>query len=65
MRSIARSREKNINGRIKAFKILNSHYRGELNKHYLFFYSVAIMTKIDINNGNTLFQINYNDNLYP
>ena len=62
MRSIARSRHENINGQIKAFKILNSHYRGKLNKHYLFFYSVAIMTQIDINNGNKLFQINYNNN---
>lgn len=65
MRSIARSRHEIFNSRVKRFKILSTTYRGEISKHYLYFYTVAIMCQIEISTGKKLFQINYDDNKYP
>ena len=50
-----------FNARIKNFNILASKYRGNLHFHHYVFHSVVNMLQLDIEVGNRMFQINYND----
>ena len=63
MQSVARSRHETVNARFKKFAILATAYRGDLNNHYYFFTSIAIMCQIAIDNGHKLFQLNFADNV--
>ena len=40
---------------------MEDRYRGELSKHYLIFHSIVNILQIEINCGNKLFQVKYND----
>ena len=61
MKKVARSRHETFNARIKNFNILASKYRGNLHFHHYVFHSVVNMLQLDIEVGNRMFQINYND----
>lgn len=64
MQQVARSRHETVNARFKKFKLLSTPYRGDINKHYYFFTAIAVIIQVSINNGNKLFQINYDDTVY-
>jgi len=61
MQSVARSRHETVNSRFKKFKILSDKYRGKLDKHNYVFMAIAVLTQVEIDSGNKLFQIDYND----
>ena len=61
MKSKVRARHEHINSRIKRFSILSTRFRAGLDKHWIVFHSIVNMLQIDIQIGNCLYQIEYND----
>ena len=61
MKSQVRARHEHINSRIKKFRILSTRFRAELQKHWMVFHSIVNIIQIDIELGNPLYQVEYND----
>ena len=61
MAGTARSRHETVNGRFKSFAVLTKSFRHELAKHSACFRAVAVVTQLNISNGNPVFQVEYND----
>ena len=61
MQSRARYRHETINGRFKTWQILKNTYRHDLSRHGEVFRAIAIITQIGIENGEPLFQVEYED----
>jgi hypothetical protein len=66
--AFVRRRHETINKRFKQWGILKQVYRGDLSKHGTAFRVCAIITQLAIENGEPLFQVDYEDpdfdNLY-
>lgn len=66
--AFVRRRHETINKRFKQWGILKQVYRGDIAKHGQVFRLVAIVTQLAIENGEPLFQVDYQDpdwdNLY-
>lgn len=60
-----RSRQETVNRRFKQWKILHDVYRGDLTMHRDIFAAIAVITQLAINNGEKLFQVEYNDGPTP
>ena len=61
VKKVARTRHETFNSRNKNLKLIEDRYRGELSKYYLIFHSIVNILQIEINCGNKLFQVKYND----
>lgn len=61
MAGTARARHETVNGRFKIFAVLTKSFRHELVKHSACFRAVAVVTQLNIENGNPLFQVEYSD----
>ena len=53
-----RARQETINKRMKQFGILNHVYRHDINDHMSVFHAVAVLTQLEMINGQPLFEIN-------
>ena len=51
------ARHETVNSRIKQFKILTESFRHNLSLHPICFHAIANIVQIQINSGETLFQI--------
>lgn len=63
MQAIARSRHETCNARFKMWGALNQCFRHDRLKHGDVFRACAVLTQLSIENGETLFQVEYNDNI--
>lgn len=45
---LVRARHETLNGRIKTFKSMDSSWRHDLNKHSLCFYSILVISEINL-----------------
>ena len=61
MQSRVRSRHETINGRFKTWGILKNTYRHNIRRHGEVFRAIAIITQLGIDNGEPLFQVDYED----
>ena len=52
-----RARHETVNRRFKQWEILKQQFRNEKEKHQMVFYAIAVLTQMDIDNGNVLFSI--------
>ena len=59
MQSIVRCRHETVNKRFKHWKILDTVFRHGMVKHGDVFRAVAVITQLAINDGERLFQVNY------
>jgi DDE superfamily endonuclease len=63
MRSLCRARHETINGRIKIFKVTDTRFRHNLNKHRMCFHTVLIITQMHIMLYDTNFEVFYNEDI--
>jgi hypothetical protein len=61
MQNRVRSRHETLNGRLKNWEILKQPFRHNILDHGDVFRSIAIITQLSIENGEPLFQVDYND----
>ena len=61
MQSRVRSRHEMINARFKTWSILKNTYRHNIRRHGEVFRAIAIVTQLGIDNGEPLFQVDYED----
>ena len=61
IKTVARSRKKTANNRLKIYGILKKAFRHDLTKHSAVFRAVAVITQLNINHGFPLFDVNYVD----
>ncbi len=61
MSAFVRRRQETINKRFKQWGILKHVYRGDFSKHGQVFRVCAIVTQLAIENGEPLFQVDYDD----
>ena len=57
----SRVRHKTVNGRFKNFAVLTKSFRHGLVKHSACFRAVTVVTQLNIENGQPLFQVEYSD----
>jgi hypothetical protein len=55
----ARARQETVNKRFKQFSILRNVFRHDLKKHRFVFRSIVVITQLAINNGETLFGVQF------
>ena len=70
MQTMVRRRHETVNRRFKQFGVLKQKYRHDLRDHGDVFRAVAVVTQLSIQNGEPLFDVDYedpylNDNYYP
>ena len=63
MMSRVGKRQETVNRRFKQWKILKSVFRHDLTMHCRVFSAIAVITQLAIENGEPLFQVDYDDNL--
>ncbi len=61
MQSIVRMRQETINMRLKQWEILKQVYRHDITKHGYVLRAVAVVVQVANENGEPLFQVDYND----
>lgn len=61
MRAIVRLRHETVNKRIKQFACMKQVFRHEINMHSAAFRAVVVVTQLNINNGEHLFHVEYDD----
>ena len=61
MKAKVASRHETINKRMKQFDCLTQPFRHGVDKHASCFRAVAVITQIALQNGEPLFQVEYND----
>ena len=61
MQPIVRMRQETINMRLKQWEILKQVYRHDITKHGYVLRAVAVVVQVAIENGEPLFQVDYND----
>lgn len=61
MKKDVASRHETVNQRLKLYTCLVDRFRHGVEKHAACFRAVAVMTQIAIENGEPLFDVNYND----
>ncbi len=54
------ARHETINGRLKAFAVLNSDFRHSLDMHHLCFYACATLVQVRIIRGDYLYEVDHN-----
>lgn len=57
----ARSRQETVNNRFKMWAILKGTFRADILKHGDVFRAIAVITQIEIENGQPLFSVHYDD----
>jgi hypothetical protein len=65
MKSIVRARHEGVNARIKKFKILSTRFRNQLKYHYMVFHAIVNVLQLEIENGTTMYEVYYDDNVVP
>jgi hypothetical protein len=65
MKSIVRARHESVNARIKKFKILSTPFRNQLKLHYMVFHTIVNVLQMEIESGNTMYDVYYDDSLVP
>ena len=58
------SRHETVNKRFKIFQCLVHRFRHDVVKYTICFRAIAVITQLGIENGEPLFQVNYNDRDY-
>lgn len=58
----ARSRQETVNNRFKMWAILKGTFRHDIGKHGDAFRAIAVITQVEIENGQPLFPVHYDDN---
>jgi len=61
MQARVRSRHETFNGRIKNWGILEQVYRHDITSHGTVLYACAVITQLAIDNGEILFEVEYED----
>ena len=61
IQAIVRMRQETINMRLKQWEILKQVYRHDITKHGYVLRAVAVVVQVAIENGEPLFQVDYND----
>ena len=61
MQAIARNRQETVNNRFKNWGILRQLYCHDILKHGSVFEAIVVLTEVAIENGEKLFDINYED----
>ena len=61
LQSTVRARHETVNKRFKQWEALSGVFRHPLHKFSIVFDAVAILTQLSLENGEPLFQVNYND----
>jgi hypothetical protein len=65
MQSTIRSRHKTLNWRFKFWEILKQPFRHDtITQHGTIFWAIAIIIQVAIDEGATLFSVEYNDVYY-
>ena len=59
--ALIRARHETVNGRFKDWRCLKQQWRHSLEKHGAVFRAVAGVVQVAIQNGEQLFQVEYND----
>ena len=59
MKADARDCQETVNERLKTFKILAGTFRHPLLSHFSIFWAVAVITQLNIENGQPLFDVEY------
>lgn len=54
----ARDRHEQVNGRLKTWAILRTHFRHNRHKHHYAFRAVIVIEQLKMENGDRLFQVN-------
>lgn len=63
MKSKVRARHETINGRFKSWGALRARFRHDLVFHSAVFRAVAVITQLEIENGEPLFSVTYSDSI--
>lgn len=63
MKANARGRQEHVNERFKNFDVLNDTFRHGLHRHSSCFRAVAVLTQLNITNGQPLWQVEYYDDI--
>ena len=58
-KSIVRARHETANGRLKQWGCLSNVFRHDILKHQSVLYAVAVITQLETENGEPLFQVDY------
>ena len=61
MQGRVRARHETLNGRLKNWGILSQVYRHNVLQHGMVFRACAVVTQLTIENGEPLFEVEYND----
>ena len=61
MKRRAGQRYETVNERLKYFNVLSNTFRLPLKRHSACFRAVAVLTQLNIENGEPLFEVEYND----
>ena len=61
MQSLVRRRQEHVNKRFKQWGILKQSYRHDMTKHGYVFMSIATITELQIENGQPLMDVEYED----
>ena len=64
MMGIVRRRQETVNRRFKQWSILKQVFRHELSMHGRVFTAIVVISQLAIQNGEPLFQVEYNDTAY-
>ncbi len=59
--AVARARDETVNSRFKNKQVLVKHFRQSLGFHLSCFHAVAVITQLNIEEGESLFPVKYTD----
>ena len=60
---VVRQWHETVNRRMKQWQILKGDFRHDINLHHISFTAVAVVTHVAISNEESLFQVDYTNNL--
>ena len=63
-KDLVRARHETVNGRLKHFQILRALFRHDIRRHSSVFRAVAVITELNIEEGDGMFPVFYNDSLH-
>lgn len=63
-KDLVRARHETVNGRLKYFRILRALFRHDIRRHSSVFRAVAVITELNIEEGDGMFPVFYNDSLH-
>ena len=59
MKSAARARHETVNRRLKIFRVLKDTFRHDLNKHIFCFDACAVVTQLNLQSFEPIYQVDY------